>query len=131
VFKKTFSKGTYYIGDPCYVVSDDNWDKLLDNTDFFQNEDQSYKGYQILAGDTAYGDGTYTDNYRREYGVDAGLIGIFPIEAVDNKYGNVEELGSIVEFEEDFVVEINNGVFKFGNIIINTFDEDDDYYIVE
>jgi hypothetical protein len=130
MFKKNFPKGTYYIGDPCYVVDDEHWSQLLDDTDYFQKEDQSYKGHQILAGDTAYGDGTYVDNFRREYGVDAGLIGILPIEAVDNKYGNIEELGSIVEFENDFVVEINNGAFKFGNIIINTADEDDDYYIV-
>lgn len=127
MFKKTFPPGTYYIGDPCYVVSDDNWQQLLDDTNYFENENQSYKGLQILVGDTSYGDGTYTDNYRREYGVDAGLIGIMPIEVVDNKYSNIENLGAIVEFEEDFVVEIKDGVFKFGNIVINTGNDDEDY----
>lgn len=126
MFKKTFPPGTYYIGDPCYVVSDDNWDKLLDDTDFFENESQSYKGVQILAGDTMYGDGEYEDNYGRKYGVDAGLIGIMPIDVIDKKYENIEELGSIVEFDENFVAIVDNGVFKFGDVIINTGDEDDE-----
>jgi hypothetical protein len=104
--------------------------KLLEDTNYFQNENQSYKGYQIFADGTAHGDGSYTDNYNRVYHVDAGIIGIMPVEAIesDGKGGN------IIEFKEDFrVTTIKRGVFKFGNIVIDTTewddedDEDDDY----
>lgn len=126
MFKKEFPSGKYYIGDPCYVVSDDNWHNLLEETDYFRNEEQSYRGFRILAGDTAYGDGTYSDNYGREYPVDAGLIGIMPIDVIDNdKYDLTKNYcpGNFIDFECNFIVTIDNGVFKFGNIIIDTLGE--------
>ena len=53
-----FKAGKYYVGDPCYVVKDHNvWIKLLDDTDYFQNENQTYKGQTIFAEGTAHGDG--------------------------------------------------------------------------
>lgn len=113
-----FKAGKYYIGDLCYVVKEhSDWMKLLEDTNYFQNENQSYKGYSIFAESTAHGDGVYYDQDGREYGVDAGIIGIMPVEVIesDGKGGN------IIEFKEDFEVEtIELGVFKFGNIVINT-----------
>ena len=128
MFSKKFKKGKYYIGDPCYVVEkQDKWMELLEKTNYFKNEEQEYKGYPILAGSTAYGDGVYGDNEGRIYCVDAGLIGIMPIECIDKKHDNIEDLGNIVEFEDDFDVSIEDGVFEFGNILINTiWDEDED-----
>jgi len=126
---KNFKKGKYYIGDPCYAVEkQDDWAKLLEKTNFFRNEKQKYKGYPIFAGATTYGDGVYEDNEGRTYFVDAGLIGIMPIECIDKKCCNVENLGNIIDFEDDFNVSIEDGVFKFGNILINTGNDDKDEY---
>jgi len=120
-----FVAGKYYIGDPCYAVKDENWGKLIDDTGCFGIEDSecfengcfTYNGSQCFTKGTAYGDGCYTDNYGREYGVDAGLIGIMPIEVCDGDY---IEGGNVIMFEEDFYVSASNGVFNFGNIEIDT-----------
>lgn len=125
-------KGTYYVGDPCYIFSE-SWSEVLNATNYF-NDDNIVKifGKECIAGGTAYGDGSYFDNFGRKYWVDAGLIGALPISLI-NKDKNVtlkkvkaSEGMHIIEFTEDFEVSISNGVFNFGNIIINTTDDDSD-----
>ncbi|APR02385.1 hypothetical protein RSJ2_3982 (plasmid) [Clostridium botulinum] len=124
MFSKNFKKGKYYIGDPCYAVKEQkDWSKLLDDTDYFEAENQFYKGYPILGGGTAYGDGIYKDNEGRKYSVDAGLIGIMPIEAIDKECENIERLGNIIDFDNNFITEIKDGIFKFGDIVIDTIGE--------
>jgi len=60
------------------------------------------------------GDGSYKASNNKTYGVDSGHIGIIPIEAL-----NIME-SSCERFEDDFMVIIDNGVFSFGNIEIET-----------
>lgn len=116
-----FSAGKYYVGDPCYVVSNRNWIRLLNQTDFFEKEVFQYKGEKCFASGTLYGDGSYYDNQGRVYSVDAGLIGIMPVESLDkNKSGKG---GNIIEFDSEFEVYEGGGVFHFGNLEINTGDE--------
>lgn len=118
-----FSKGKYYIGDPCYVISNKNWDKLIEETNHFANEEFKFKGKTCFAAGTAFGDGTYYDEEGREYCVDSGLIGVIPFEILDiNTEGRG---GQIVEFEEDFLASVENGTFRFGNITIVTDDSCD------
>ena len=119
-----FKAGKYYIGDPCYVVKEhEDWMKLLEDTNYFQNDNQTYKGFPIFASGTAYGDGCYYDQEGREYGVDAGLIGIVPFEAIEGDGRG----GQIIEFQEDFHVGCSeDSVFTFGNIVIYTGNEDED-----
>jgi len=98
----------------------------------------------MWAGSTAHGDGTYNDQFGNEYPVDAGLIGIMPIEMCD--FGDIRwengnwideqgltypdgknfefKPGNVVTFETGFPVYYMDGVFEFGNIIIDT---DPDY----
>lgn len=124
---KKFKAGEYYIGDPCYVIADDNWIPLLKETNYLEDEEQYYKGEQIFCGGTAHGDGCYIGSNHKSYPVDAGLIGIIPMSVVDKKE-NVEDLGSLETFNKDFVVDIADGIFKFDNIVINTDEEDDEDY---
>lgn len=139
-----FKAGTYYIGDPCYAFQGNNWDKILDETGFFEL-DKITNG--MWAGSTAFGDGTYTDQFSNEYPVDAGLIGIMPIEICDfgdirwengdwiDKRGitmsNGEKFefkpGNVATFERDFTVNYENGKFEFGHIVIDTNGGDDDF----
>lgn len=128
-------KGTYYVGDPSYIFND-SWDVIIHETDYF--EISEIFGEDCCVGDTAYGDGTYCDNFGRKYNVDSGLIGILPISLIniDNEI-TIEEIEKsydmhIIEFNDDFEVSISNGIFEFDDIIIDTKGsnsyEDEDYY---
>lgn len=124
--KYTLPAGEYYIGDPCYVVPNKDWIPLLERAGYFGSEpsldcDEGfffYKDKACFAYLTAHGDGTYTDKSHNKYPVDAGVIGILPVEVCDFK----ELLYPCVtkKFEKDFVVWEESGVFHFGDIIIST-----------
>jgi hypothetical protein len=117
-FERLFKAGKYYIGDICYVVNDNNWSKILEDTNHFKNRNFEYKGKKCFVDRTAYGDGLYTDQYDKKYYVDAGIIGIMSVDVLD---GNFEgDGGQIIEFDSDFFVYADKGIFHFGNIIINT-----------
>jgi len=118
---KTFKAGKYYIGDLCYVVSDDNWIPLLESSEYLEGDNITFKNESIWAHSTHYGDGEYFDQSGRAYGVDAGIIGIMSADLRDktNDYDN------IIDFENDFEVSYEDGIFYFGNITIDTRNEDD------
>lgn len=127
MIKRIFKKGHYYIGDPCYVIENTEWDMLLETTEFFNNENQEFKGFTVAIGPVKNGDGSYKASNNEIYGVDSGHIGIIPIEAL-----NIMEY-SCEKFEDDFMVIIDNGTFRFGNIKIKTgLDlESKDYLLTE
>lgn len=119
-------KGEYYIGDPCYVF-DKSWDKVLEETNMFADGEHTLLGETVFGGGTAHGDGYYFDNYGRGYGVDAGLIAIIPASLLD-KDKKIDRkrmkkncgYAHMVEMKEDFLCFLKNGVFRFGDITINT-----------
>lgn len=131
--------GKYWIGDPCYVFPHDGpmenkWDELLNEVDFFETlsygeiDDGKIK---VWAASTAYGDGHYISSNDKAFPVDAGLIGIVPLETVqylDKKDCDLDYCGLFIEFKESFVVMSKNGYFTFGNIVIDTEDYDDEQY---
>ena len=131
--KHSFPAGEYYIGDPCYVVEQDkDWDELIENTGVFgiytenpkthkpyPNWDDGcyqYKGKTCFAHGTALGDGLYSSQIGI-HPVDAGMLSIVPIEAVDKFHPRD---GVLHKFDEPFDVYEKNGVFHFGWIKINT-----------
>ena len=87
-------KGKYYVGDPCYIFGK-SWDKVLNDTDYFDNgEIVKVFSKDCIVGGTAYGDGIYTDNFGREYNVDAGLIGVLPVSLISiDKIYTIKYLG--------------------------------------
>lgn len=131
--------GTYYVGDLCYVIkSDDMWSKVCDAM-YPDGGNHSVEGlivvdgYEMVTYSTMYGDGTYYDAFSNEYPVDAGLIGLISVDAIEKINGGTVDmtLGNVVTFEEDFVCDSEDGVLTFGNIIIHTegsdVDDDEDY----
>lgn len=115
--------GKYYIGDPCYVFSREDWDELGDQTDWFNKTNLvEFRGHTLFAAHTAYGDGSYEDNEGYVYPVDAGLIGIVPIELVSKPEGL--ESGRVKEFETEFSVATDIGLFAFDRIVIDTRGEE-------
>lgn len=113
--------GTYYIGDPCYVIRDKDWLKVLEDSEYFEDGEFVYNNCRCFAYGTAYGDGEYEDNQGRDgYGVDSGCISIMPIAAVTKDRDRIEEFGHLVEMPKDFFPCFRNGVFYFDEIEIDT-----------
>ena len=92
------SAGTYVITDPCYVFPDEMWSDLCDKI-FCREDDMGegkkecpdtgvieMDGHKIWWGQTTHGDGSYAVRVHGskvgEFGVDAGMFAIFPVEFV-------------------------------------------------
>jgi hypothetical protein len=112
-------KGKYFIGDPCYAVTD-NWDAFCDKS--FEKETMTeYKDTPMFCHSTAYGDGLFRGSDKKSYGVDAGIIGVVPMSLVtETDKDELKRLGTVKTFKEDFKCFYNNGMFFIGKIIINT-----------
>lgn len=117
--------GTYYIGDLCYVMTDEEWTQFCNIT---------IKGNEVLDGEfvlpdgrkfatygTSIGDGVYYDQYGYSYSVDAGLIGCIMTKDIRaEKYENLLDLGAIMTFENSFVTSEHEGQIQFGHVLIET-----------
>lgn len=119
--------GTYYIGDPSYVARNNRWLSFLNDVEYFSDNIHTIKGFRLAGGGTAYGDGTYKDQEGREYPVDTGLLSCIPMEYL-LKHGKKPKSGDgqVVEFEEDFAVEVSGGIFRFGHILIDTKNDEEE-----
>lgn len=140
--------GKYYVGDLCYVLKEQHgfdWDDVLNATGCLGlyrpgtteeiDPDETtgyftYKGVKFFSSKTAYGDGTYRDQRGREYWVDAGLIGAFPLDQLGDKPDT--EGGQVVDFAFKVSCRVcdEDGVIQIGDLRIDTdpaWDEDDDW----
>ena len=129
----TMPAGRYYIGDLCYVMHPE-WDEFcaltIKDHQCLEGEFNLKDGRRFATLSTAYGDGTYLSNIGTSHSVDAGLIGCIRVEDIrDNTYDNIEDLGAIVEFDQPFEVSSDQGLLKFGHVLIETaggYDEDEE-----
>ena len=118
--------GTYVLGDPCYAIPEQYWDRVLDVTDCFSNPTGALtvngNTYHVLGFGTTYGDGCYPGSDNLTYPVDAGLIGLVPYELAIAEGDDVPQDGlhRIVEFANDTICHNHDGVMRFGDITINT-----------
>jgi hypothetical protein len=130
----TLPKGTYYIGDLCYVFSKP-WSKIVEA--YFEGlekngykqinevyiEDPSSPIYLVMfyTGD----DGIYRiKDTNEDFCVDSGSIGL-----VNKKYLNPTTLkengylGQVKEFQEDFQLQVSPEEIKIGDMIIIQTDD--------
>lgn len=145
---RTLPAGSYIIGDLCYFVPDEIYDQIV----LYGDEGSRVVTYLlgshpvemfVYYHGTAYGDGEYFDQSGKSYPVSAGLIGCVRIDNLPSsiyKYvvENANDCSHMCDFNSDFNVHYDDGVFNFGNqVIINTGmtsdDEDgfDDGYLEE
>jgi hypothetical protein len=108
-------KGEYVLGDPCYVVPNDDWSDLLNSCNYFNHPVGRVRDFNILGFGTKWGDGCYRDTKGNVYPVDAGLIGLVPVA-----YAEVEPDSVIVSFSEPTLCQNDDGILKFGSYVIDT-----------
>lgn len=133
--------GDYYVGDLCYVMTDEEWNEFckitIKDNKCIDGEFTMSDGRRFATYGTEWGDGVYLDQYGNNYAVDAGLIGCIKVEDIKaEKDNDIERLGKIHKFEHDFTTHGGrgdrdwDGVISIGRIHIKTnddgFDEDDE-----
>lgn len=119
----TVPPGRYFMGDPCYAVPQDLWMPLLESCGYFETSPVGHvAGLEVLAFATAWGDGSYYDQYSNAFLVDAGLIGLTPIELALRKADadELNTLGLVVDFEQPTLCHKHEGQLIFGRHIIET-----------
>ena len=125
-------KGTYYVGDLCYVMHDE-WDEVCsllfagrDDHGCSQGEFNLKDGRRFAIYNTAYGDGSYSDQNGRVYGVDSGSIGCILVEDIDiGHHDNFIGDGQTITFDQDFYTGSQDGKIMFHNVSINTAYEEE------
>lgn len=117
IIGEIYSNKGFYIGDICYVLND----KLYHD---FWGKEKGYKdgvytapgtGLMFAVAGTAYGDGCFVDEDGYDYGVDAGVIGLVPVELIDKEHdgdGRVVLCKGTARFDAEggcFVIDLPNG----------------------
>ena len=123
-----FDPGTYWIGDLCYVISEDTWQNKI--CPAFENEGSvdtvlvAIPNGIAFLGNTEYGDGTYNGSNGFKYSVDSGTIGIVHKAAMKEELDSSVLSGTFITRDKHFNADIHEGHFKFDDIIIETDDDD-------
>ena len=115
--------GTYVLGDPCYCTPDEHWHSLLESCNYFIDNPigRLPSGESILGFGTAYGDGEYKDNFGRSFPVDAGLIGLVPLDVAELDADPLYPDHVITFTRETLCKSEENGRYlSFGNTRIDT-----------
>lgn len=117
--------GTYLVGDLCYCMHPD-WDEVCellfaDRTDRGCNEGEFTlkSGVKFAIYNTAYGDGTYPDQWDNRYPVDSGSIGCVRVEDVTDPDAWLEGM-TVHVFDKDFVTDSDGERIEIGNVSIVT-----------
>ena len=129
--------GSYVLGDPCYCFPDhDEWMELLESCEYFNapigsirrtkaNTFNAMETFKVLAFSTRWGDGCYQGTDGRMYPVDAGLIGLVPLEVIGSD--RRDDLGTVVVFNKPTKCSTDGeGKLRFGHITIDTDPMDDE-----
>ena len=131
-----YSGKGFYIGDICCALSDAIYRGFWGDEKGFEDGVHTVPGIglRFAVARTAYGDGCYEDQERFVYGVDAGVMGLVPIELVEK---DVEDLGKVVLGGGEASFESEDGIFDIAlpdgkHINIDTnydcYDEYEDEY---
>lgn len=119
--------GTYYIGDLCYVVDNDKWKHFCFAFNDLENDNEyvTLDDIEFAQMWTKYGDGDYSSNVDRFFGVDSGSIGCINVKYLD--LSNLDHLKNFFyTFEEDFeVIRRDDGTLCFGHVEIYTGEENE------
>lgn len=121
----------FYVGDVCYALADAIYHGVWGKWGYCDGKYSTPDGFAFVVAGTAYGDGEYVDQAGRLYGVDAGVIGLVPLELVKPEYdfgGQIFEGAGVATFEACngfFSVTLPNGaVIEINTDYIEEYDEE-------
>ena len=89
-FRKTMPSGSYFLGDPSYVMGQDTYKQLMSQM-YKGRQPVKEEGYFVIPGYDlglvikSTGDGGWTDEDGYRYGVDAGMIGLVSSSIAEEK----------------------------------------------
>lgn len=109
---KIKSEKGFYIGDPCYVLSDKNYNEIWGDKYDYADGIIGIDDYSFIVKGTYFGDGVYEDEEEYSYPVDSGTIAIVPLELCDQD----TKLGRVIKEEGEAILNEEDGIF---NIKIN------------
>jgi hypothetical protein len=115
--------GTYYVGDLCYFIKDEDWYSFLEDWDFkYEGVYGKFKKSEYWIAGTEYGDGCYFDQLGNSYGVDSGTIGCIHLKTKAEEERAAEIEGSLIIIAtKPFVCsKDSDGTFHIRNLIIPT-----------
>lgn len=110
-----FGKGTYYLGDICYVMIDKIYDEIWGKKFNYDEGEFKVGKTKFAVHRTQWGDGSYEGSNHFMYGVDAGVIGIVPKELWKASEKDIKEYeyGTIHKVEKELIFEVPKpGIFK-------------------
>ena len=125
----TFGPGRYYFGDICYVMKDSIYHGVWGKAGWKDGVHDTPEGTFAVAG-TAWGDGLYKGSDGREYGVDAGVLGIVPesLWKVDDLEADSE--GKVIDVQTELTFIAIDGVFSVtadgSSFAVDTSEEDEE-----
>ena len=109
--------GEYWLGDPCYVIKDDQWLDFLKHINR-ENGSAEFQGHQLTVFDTRHGDGVYQDGAGNLYPVDSGQIGAVPKDLIQREA--LMHMGRLIDSSSPLVCTDEDGILTFGDTVITT-----------
>ena len=137
-------RGTYYLGDPSHVLTEDLYYDVLGEKYNFEpgKHDLTNNEDYVVIHNTHNGDGIFKDSKQRKYKVESGLIGLVPKRLIpEEKINDAKKCGHFFTFPSDIDFYYDAGIFyvKSSNyyIKINTINEEEydseneEHYLVD
>ena len=145
--EETLTRGTYYLGDPSYVLSEKLYYDVLGEKYKFESgkhnltNDENDENYTVIHN-THNGDGIFKDTKQRKYKVESGLLGLVPRRLItEGKMEQAKKYGHFFNFPSNIQFYYDAGIFyvKSANyyIKINTINEEEyeseheEHYLVD
>lgn len=128
-----FPKGTYFIGDLCYMDGSDgvSWDYMMKVSDFKDGYFKLRDGRPFAIVGTG-GDGVFPSNMGINFPVDSGTLGCIKLKSAaavrsDSRFkrGTPLALGLVKSFSNPFAVFRKQNRVYFGKYYIDFSDEDE------
>ena len=123
--KTTLPPGEYWLGDPCYVIENEDWNGFRKSVDRDTGH-STYHGHESAVFHTKYGDGNYPDRAGKYHGVDSGQIGAVAralATKCDGSLERLEELGQIIRSTKPMACIADvRGTIRLGEVTIETGD---------
>ena len=111
--EETLIRGTYYLGDPSHVLTEDLYYDVLGEKYNFESgkHDLTNNEDYVVIHNTHYGDGIFKDTKQRKYKVESGLIGLVPKRLIPEEKMNVLNSND-QERVEHILSELNRSYLK-------------------